>query len=165
MSIQPIGFLDTSQLSALFTLKLKDQMVEGILPLRAMGDEDVEPRDLPIVRQSKAVRAILSRVRSGAAPYFQNRTPGLGRAWIESLPPGSGTPWIREEGDYADAYVRTRTCLIPCPLAQSYCGPISAILAVGFVNVVDHRQLCCEVNFGEHTRVHLVVDVQRLESE
>lgn len=160
MSIQPLGFLDTSQMTALFVAKrdIRDQVREGILQLRELGD-DLAAQDLPILKDWKSARALLSRLRASAAPHFGGRTPELGRAWIEVLPPLSGTPWTAEEGDYADTVRRTRTCLIPCPGAASHSGMASATLNVGYVHLVEHRALCSEVNFSEHTRVHLIVDV------
>lgn len=160
MTIQQIGFLDTSNLTAMFVVKHRDRAVDGILALRDIKVDEVDASDLPILKEWKSARALLSRLRAGAAPFLGNVTPTLGRAWIEVLPPQSGTPWTIEDGDYADAHIRTRTCLIPSPGSVSHSGLTSASLLVGTVNVIDHRQLCCEVNHGEHARVHLIVDVK-----
>lgn len=160
MSIQQIGFLDTSAFTAMYVVKHKDKLVDGILDLRSIKGDDVDASDLPILKEWKGARALLARLRAGAAPFLGNVTPNLGRAWIEVLPPFSGTQWSLEEGDYAADHLRTRTCLIPSPGAVSHCGAVAANLLVGTVNVIDHRQLCCEVNHGEHARVHLIVDVK-----
>lgn len=161
MTIQPLGFLDTSNLTASFVGKHKQKVRDGVLQLREFKGEDAEPSDVLLLQEWKSARALLSRLRASAAPFFDGRTPELGRAWIEVLPPGAGTPWASETDDYAASIVRTRTCLIPCPGALSFSGLSSACLAVGMVNVVDHTLMCSEVNHGEHTRVHLIVDVFR----
>lgn len=160
MSIQPIGFLDTSMFTARYLMKYRDKAENGILDLRAVQGEDLDPTDCAILKEWNSARSLLSRIRASAAPFFDGKTPALGRAWIETLPPLAGTPWVRDAGDYADGHVRTRTCLVPCPGAITHSGQAAASLTVGIVNVVDHRQLCSEVNHGEHPRVHLIVDVK-----
>lgn len=158
MTIRPIGFVDTSNFTARYVLKHKAKVEEGILPLRDFKGEDVDPTDRAILQDWPSARALLSRLRAGAAPHFGGHTPELGRVWLEVVPPMSGTPWASESGDYADAHVRTRTCLIPCPGAMSFCGTSSANLLVGMVNLIDHHALCSEINAGDHPRVHLVAD-------
>lgn len=158
--IKTLGFLDTSTFTAMFVLKHREKASDGVLKLRDFKDDEVDPSDLPILKEWKSARALLTRVRSSAAPFLGGKTPTLGRAWIDIVPPLAGTGWASETGEYADQHVRTRTCLIPCPGAMSYSGVQSANLLVGMVNLVDHRSLCSEVNFGEHARVHLVVDVR-----
>lgn len=161
MSFQQVGFLDTSLFTATYLTRHRDKVENGILKLRDFKDDTDEVVDLPIVKDWKNARAILSRLRAGAAPFFGGQTPALGRAWLEILPPLAGTPWTAEAGDYADGYVRTRCCLVPSPGALSYCGQASASLLVGIVTAYDPRLLASEVNFGEHARVHLVVDIKR----
>ena len=159
MSIQQIGFLDTSSMTARWVLKYREKAQDGILKLRDLNDEG-EYADLPILAEWRSAKAVLSKVRAGAAPHFGGVAPVLGRAYIEALPPTSGIAWVAEHGDAVDAFLRTRTCLIPSPGAVTHCGSVSASLLVGIVNVIDMKQLCSEVNHGEHTRVHLVVDVK-----
>lgn len=158
--IQALGFIDTSVMTANYLLRHKKDAADGILRLRDVKDGDAEATDLPILREWKSAKGLLARLRAGAASHFGGVTPELGRAWIETLPPMAGTPWDAESGDYADQHARTRTCLIGCPGALSYSGSVFATLAVGMVNLIEHRILCSEVNLGEHPRVHLVVDVR-----
>lgn len=160
MTIQPLGFLDTSVFTAMYVMKHAKLTDNGILKLRDFKDDETETSDLPILREWKSARAVLARIRASAAPFFEGQTPILGRAWIEVLPPESGTPWAIEVDDYADAHRRTRTCLIPNPGAISYSGGAAANLLVGMVNLIDHRALCSEINGGEHPRVHLIVDIK-----
>lgn len=159
VSLQQIGFLATEQMTARWVLKYRDQAVDGVLKLRDLND-DGEAEDLPILKEWRSAKALLSRLRAGAAPHFDGVTPEIGKVWLEIVPPLSGTPWVCEEGDYAEQHVRTRTCLIPSPNALSYSGVASAVLLVGIVTAINHRLMCSEVNHGEHARTHLIVDVK-----
>lgn len=158
MSLQQIGFLDVSHVAAFWVAKFRKQAAGGVLKLRDFdGDEIV---DLPVLTEFRNAKALLSRLRAGAAPFFDNVTPLLGLAWIEILPPHSGTPWEAREDDYAKGHVRTRTCLVPSPGAMSYCGVVGSNLLVGNVTALDMKLQCSEVNHSEHPRVHLVADVK-----
>jgi hypothetical protein len=165
MSFQQIGFLDTSLFTATYLTRHRDKVEAGVLRLRDFADDKDEIVDLPLVKDWKNAKSILSRLRNGAAPFFQGQTPGLGRAWLEVLPPLSGTPWSADGGDYGDAHIRARVCLVPSPGAVSYAGGAQAALQVGAVVAYDPRLLSSEVNFGEHARVHLVVDVRRPDAD
>jgi len=159
--IQPIGFLDTSSFTAGFVHKYRERMAEGVLYLRQLKEGDEEASDLPIVKEWRAARALLSRLRTGAAPYLKGEAAILGKAWIETLPPESVKPWNREDDDYVRSHFRTRTTLIPAPGAWSHSGGVSLCLAVGSVNLTDPTLFSSEVNFGDYARTHLVVDIQR----
>jgi len=156
MTIQALGFVDTSMFTARFLLKYLDKANDGVLPLREIKDADAA--DLPILKEWNSARALLTKMRARGAAYFNGAAPDLGRAWVEVLPPGFGTPWVADAGDYADGHIRTRTCLVPSPAAISFAGTISAVLPVGVVHTVDHKALCSEVNHGDSRRVHLIVD-------
>lgn len=153
-------FLDTRQLTALFILKHHERMQDGILRLRALDDEG-EAIDLPILKEWKAARTILNRFRAGTAAFFDGETTDLGKAWIESLPPVTGTPWQIEDDDYAQSIIRTRTCLIGVPGGYSMSGDAKLLMSTGCVNVIEHRDLCSEINPSQYSRVHLIVDVKR----
>lgn len=152
--IQFIAFLDVSAFAARYELthKRSPDMQDGVLVLRDAEGER------PILKEWKGARALLARIRAGAAAYFDGVTPDLGRAWIETLPPQSGTPWALEDDS---SFVRTRMAIVPSPHAFSYSGSMSGSLAWGALNVVDHRALSSEVNHGDTARVHLVVDIVR----
>ena len=156
--IRPIGFIDTSMFTARYMTKHKEKVEDGVLILRDFKGEEPDPSDRAILQDWPSARAMLVKLRAGAAPHFEGRTPEIGKVWLEIVPPFSGTPWTSETGDYADAHVRTRTCLIPCPGAMSFSGTASANLLVGMVNLVDHHALCSEINTGEYARVHLIAD-------
>ena len=164
MSFQQIGFVETAQATARWAIKYHQQAVDGALWLRREGD-DGEIADHPILQEWRSAKALLTRIRNAAAPFFANQAPRLGRAWVEVLGPLAGTAWTCEAGEYADSHLRTRICLIPSPGAVSLAGGASAALQVGWAHVYDPRLLASEVNFGEHARVHLVVDVRRPDPE
>lgn len=159
--IRALGFVDTSAFTAMLVVKYRDRAEQGILPLRSVKEGEADPSDLPILKEWKGARALLTRMRAAAAPLMDGVTPELGKVWVETLPPMSGTPWALEDDDYAAGHVRTRTCLIPAPDAWSICGGSSAILGVGVVNVLDLRLLASEVNHSQHARTHLIVDFKR----
>lgn len=164
MSFQQVGFLETTQMTARWALKYHKDAVDGVLKLRD-EDDTGEIVDLPLLAEWRSAKALLSRVRAGAAPLLGGSATSLGRSWLEVLPPLSGTPWRAEAGEYAEAYIRARICLVPCPQAVSYAGGAQAVLSPGFVMAHDPRLLASEVNYGEHARVHLVVDVRRPDPE
>lgn len=165
MSFQQIGFLDTSLFTATYLTRHRDKVENGVLRLRDFADDKDEIVDLPIVKDWKNAKHLLSRFRHAAAAHFQGVAPDLGRVWLEVLPPLSGVSWGAEVGDYAESHIRTRTCLIPCPSAVSYAGGAQAFLPVGSVTAHDPRLLASEANFGEHARVHLIVDVKRPDAD
>lgn len=156
-------FLPTDQFTAFFVAKFRARLDQGLLYLRDVPDEDVfaEPKDLPILGEWKAARALLQRFKSAAAPLLEGKTAVLGKAWIEQLPGHCGTPWTLCEDDYAQNHIRTRTCLIPAPDAYSHSGADRVLLGVGVVNVVEHRILHSEINLSTYPRVHLIVDIRR----
>lgn len=159
MNVQPLGFLDTSRFTAAFVLKHRVAMTPlteslDTLPLRK-GDED-----LPILAEWKSAKALLTRIRTAAAPYFDNQTPDLGDAAVMSMRPGGALDWSVEEGEYAESHRLLHLCLIPAPGLWVYSNGEAAVLPVGQLTFVNRRALHSVVNFGEHTGVHLVVDVK-----
>jgi hypothetical protein len=159
--IRSVGFLETSAFTALFVVKYRERMVEGVLPLRAIKGGDEDATDCTILKEWKGARALLTRFKASAAVFLDGKAATLGRAFIEVLPPGAHTPWTLDESDYGREHWRVRICLIPSPGGWSYCGGAAALLAVGAVNVFDPTALASEVNFGDHARTHLVIDVRR----
>lgn len=162
--IRSVGFLETSQFTALFIVKYRERMAEGVLPLRAIKEGDEDATDCAILKEWKGARALLTRFRSAAAVALGGKTATLSRAWLETLPPGAHTPWTADESDYGRGHYRARICLVPSPGAWSYSGGSAALLAVGAVNVFDPVLLSSEVNFADHARTHLLIDVRRPEN-
>lgn len=162
--IKPISFIELSAFTAHYIVKYKERMAEGVLPLRdvdALGDA----YDMPVLKEWKSARAVLARIQSGAAPFLGGKTPELGKAWIEMLPGGHGTPWRQDEDDYAQSVIRTRTCMIPTHDAYTYSGNFRELLNAGVLNVIEHRILHSETNFSAYPRVHLIVDVKRPDAD
>ena len=151
-------------MSAMFTVKFRDRMKDGLLPLRDIGD-DGEIVDLPILKEYRSAKALLRRIEAEAQAFVKDQPVVLAKAWIETLPGLYGTPWEMHTSEYDNGHVRTRTCLIPVPLAFTCSGQAKVRLDVGVVNVVEHRILHCEVNYSEFPRTHLIVDVRRPDGE
>ena len=162
--ISSVGFLETSQFTALFIVKYRERMAEGVLPLRSIKEGDEDATDCTILKEWKGARALLTRFRAAASTFLAGRSAEIGRAWVETLPPGAHTPWTADESDYGRSHYRARICLVPSPGGWSYSGGAAALLAVGAVNVFDPVLLASEVNFGDHARTHLVIDVRRPEN-
>lgn len=156
-------FLDTRNLTASFVTKYHKQLDQGLLHLRGLTDEG-EPHDLPILEEWRSADAFLKRFKNAASGFLGGQKAILGKAWIESLPGGCGTPWLLEDDDYAQAYVRTRVALIATPGAFTYSGDMRELLGIGVVNIVEHRILHSDTNPSTFSRVHLVVDVKRPEA-
>jgi hypothetical protein len=161
--IQPLGFIDASEFTAYYRLKFRDRLRDGVLMLRDADPEDVglAVTDQPILEEWKAAKNLLGRYRSHARSLLKDASLDLGKAWVEMLPGGHGTPWSCQEDEYAQAHIRTRMCMIPAPDAYTYSGHHRVLLEVGVVNIVEHRILNSETNFSAFPRVHLVVDVER----
>lgn len=158
--IRPITFIDTSTFAARFKIQFSDRMVNGLLPLREIG-ESGEAEDLPILKEWKSARALLLRYKATAAQLLPDQPIVFGKAWIETLPGPAGTPWEIHDDEYAQTHLRTRTCLIPTPDNYTYSGRECVNLGVGVVNLIDMNILHCEVNLSPYPRTHLIVDVQR----
>lgn len=156
--IQPLGFIDTSAFTAMFVVKYKERMKDGVLWLRGGPDTLVAAEDAPILKEWKSARALLQRIRNKAA---ETSPAELGRAWIETLDPHSGTPWSMEPDEHTAAFARLRVCLLTAPGCWSFSGSVNAQLAVGVVNLVENRVISSEANFSDHPRTHLIVEVSR----
>lgn len=148
-------FLDTSAFTAMWTLKYHERADNGLLHLHS------ELGPMPILKEWKSARALLLRYKAAAAPLIGGATVELGRVYLEYLPGQFGTPWERDESNYAQTVIRTRTCLIPSPDAYSHSGLDRVLISTGIVNVVEHRVLCSEINLSVHPRLHLIVDIKR----
>lgn len=175
--ITPITVMDVSQIAAYLTTKHKQRFDEAPDPLHAdtkiillRGPKkqtveawraDVDQADQPVLKEWNSAKAMLTRIRAGAAPFFGGQTPEIGRAYIQQLRPGGRIDWHAEEGPYADAHVRLHLCLVPTPGAWLYSGVQSMCLPWGQLAVIEHRILNSAVNFGNWPRTHLVVDVRR----
>ncbi len=161
--ITPIGFLDTTAFTAYLTLKYRERMQDGILDLRIVDPDDIDPLKIvaaPILKEWKSARLLLKRIENEAALLLKGPAE-LGRAWVETLMGGHGAPWRIEDDEYGQGVLRTRTCLIAAPDAYVFSGTAHAMLGVGVVNTVEHRILHSEVNFGAHPSTHLIVDIFR----
>ena len=158
--ITPLGFIDTSTFTSMFVVKYKERMKDGLLWLRGSPDTVVEIDDASIMKEWKSARALLQRIKNKVAET--TKAPAeLGRAWIETLEPHSGTPWSMDPDEHTASFVRFRICLLGAPGCWSFSGNQNAQLAVGVVNLIENRVICSEANFSDYPRTHLIVEVSR----
>ena len=163
--IQSTGvFLQTADFAARYQLVYRKRLDQGLLYLRDIPEDEETAHDCPILSEWKTAQALLKRFRA-QAQVFLKEPAKLGKVWIEQLPGESATPWIKEEDEYAQAHIRTRTCIIATPDNYSYSGAQPLVISPGVVNVVEHRVFCSEVNASPYPRVHLIIDVQRPEPD
>lgn len=87
----------------------------------------------------------------------------LGLVSLEQLDPGAIVPWHTESGAYAERFTRAHLALRTNPGALVYCGPEAIHMAPGFLNAINMLAPTSQVNFGEHPRIHLIVDFRRKE--
>ena len=157
--IKPVSFVDLSRFTAAYVVEYRKHAVDNLLQLRSPDE------DFPILEGWKSAKAVLARIQAGAAPLLGGRHVTLGRVWIETLDGNSGTPWLQEEDAYAQAHIRTRTCMIPTHDAYTYSGNFRELLNVGVINFIEHRILCSDTNFSPYPRTHLIVDIKRPEPD
>ena len=156
--ITPLGFIDTSTFTAMFTVKYKERMKDGLLWLRGSPDTLADIEDAVVLKEWKSARAILQRIRNKAS---ETSPAELGRAWIETLDPHSGTPWSMSPDEHTARYAQLRICLLGAPGCWSFSGTQNVQLAVGVVNLIENRVICSEANFSDYPRTHLIVEVSR----
>jgi Aspartyl/Asparaginyl beta-hydroxylase len=163
VNIQLFGWLDTSLLWANFRLRYHDQLRDDG-PLLKLHLRDDDRGDLPILtgeRKFGSAVSFLQRFRNEAAKL--TRQPAdLGAVWIESLLPGSHTPWLQsDDTDMLTVHI----ALASNPQALFYCGGEGGQLGVGYCNVINTQALHSAINLGTSPRVHLVLRVRRPEAE
>lgn len=85
----------------------------------------------------------------------------FGRIHLEMLLPGHGTPWTREEGEYAERFSRAYLALRTNPGCRLICGGEMLELLPGNLTVINRRVLHSAVNWGDNPRINLVVDFKQ----
>lgn len=160
--IRPVGFVDTAFFTAALIGKYRDKLAGGLLPLRARDGEG-EAADLPILKDWKSGKALLTRLRSQLAMFNQGKPVRLGEAALEQLDTGASTEWCEDEDEYSLAVFRLRISLVPSAGDWLYCNGAQISPAVGHIINYDHTKLHSAVNFGPCRRIHLIVDVMRPE--
>lgn len=156
-------FLQTADFGAFFQVRYKKQLDNGLLYLRDIPEDSDTAHDCPILDEWKTASAMLKRFRGLASAFLGGEPARLGKVWLEQLPGHSATPWTIEEDEYAQAHIRTRTCIVPSPDAYTLSGLDRVLLLNGVVHVVEHRILHSEINLSSYPRLHLIIDVQRPE--
>ncbi len=156
MNIRSIGFVDTSFFTATLINAHRNKLNEtGELVLRTPNE------DLPLMKDWKSARALLTKIKNVAASLRGDQTvPKFGVVRVTRLDPGAFTAWHRDEDEYALSVVRLYCGLTAVPNAFLICGGMVSFLPVGDLLFVNHRQLHCDVNFGTYPRYALIADVK-----
>lgn len=165
MNLRPLGFLDTSRLSASYTLVTSKEAVDSrdhyhhgvrTLWLRQEGeDAEILTRDKPW----KAAKAFLTKLRNEAAPFFGGTVPALGDVAIRSIVPQGRIDWHAEHGPEHARIREVHICLTPSPGAWLYCGGEGMVLNVGHLVYLNRMAMHSEVNFGPVTMTKLVAEL------
>jgi hypothetical protein len=159
MSLNAIGFVDVFDLAA------------SLRP-RLAGFETVEPgRRLLQVRFQDTETGKWMRQHWSKWPELRNTVDRLerlakalyggeierGRIYFEMIDPGASSAWLSEDIDYDRVHVPIRTN----PTALVYVGIECAHLHQGNVTPINPRIKGCATNFGEWSRIHLILDARR----
>ncbi len=154
MNIVPLGFLDIATFAATYVQKYRAR--EHPLILRGMGGDATV-----ILNEWKSAKALLTRVKNAAAPFFGGVPAELGGVYLDTLRPGESVPWAADESEYRRDYHDIVVCILPSPGAWVYCGGESAVLPWGQVTAINRAAMTSEVNFGPSSRTNLVIGVKR----
>lgn len=160
MNIAPIAFVDTWSFASTLFARYKDRFVGDhhsmtMLPLRS------EEGPLPILSEWKSAKALLSKIRTAAAPFMDGKAADLGAAALIHMKPGGFMEWTWEGGEYAQAHCRFHLCVVPAPGCAIYSGGESGVLPVGMLTYVNRLVLHSAVNHSDTPAIHLVVDLQK----
>lgn len=162
--IRHLGFLDVSKVSAAFTLKFSEQLVDvfpGVreIPLRISTEDGFE--DTETLAQWNSASAFLRRLKNECAAYLKCPVE-LEEVRVLAVDPESHIPWGRSDRARDANVGRVLINLVPSPVAWVYSGPQQAVLWPGQVALVDHRMLNSVVNFGRVLAAYLSVDMRVL---
>jgi hypothetical protein len=155
VNIRPLAFVDTSSMAATMLTRHKKDFTasarEGVHTL---------PLAPELLKDWRSASSLLTRIRSGSAPFLGGKPAVIDRATLVMLMPGAHIPWAVETDDYAAAHNRLHLCLVQVPGATVYSGGDAAALLVGQVTWVNHRVLNSEANFGSYPSYKLVLDIE-----
>lgn len=153
-NLLPIAFIDTFDIAASLRPRMGkfDEAADGsyVFPLRGRGEGDafVVKKELAGWPEAKAVLGKLQRLDRGVE---------LGDVFLEMLAPQTWLNWRMRHTDWMRLHLPLRTA----PGAIVYSGAESAHLLPGQATVVNQAVPTTAVNFGETSRIHLIVDFKR----
>lgn len=126
-----------------------------VMEIRTLGDDSTDIRVLPVVRDWVNLSTLLNKTKTlvSAEP--------MGVAFIEEIPPRSVKPWAQEVGEYFELYRRFQLPLAINPGCIMYAGNEFLHPQVGHLIETNPRMWNSAVNFGDHPRYHLVMDIRR----
>lgn len=133
------------------------------LPLRS-ARKGTDPADGDFVVSREASRwtefkTTLGRLKRAGEAILGGELE-FGRIYLEMLDAGGVVPWRRETDPCSERFVHVVLPLRSNPMAVTYSGIESATLAPGWLTIVNVRVPYGAVNFGDHARIHLVLDVR-----
>jgi hypothetical protein len=165
MSFTPIAFIDTFDLVASLPPRIglfrHVESGERLLPIRGYRKDTDPAEELFAWHQTYAkwpeIKNTIGQMRRLAAERIGPPGIELGRVFLEMLDGGTALPWRRPE---ASAWIRAHLPLRTNPAAFMFAGRESMHLLPGQLTVVAPAWGCA-VNWGEFSRIHLVVDFKR----
>lgn len=143
---------------------------EGIrvLPIRGFR-KDTEPTDESFVGYPVATKWVeLNNMRSRLKRVGDQLlgTVEFGRIYFEMLDAGAKLPWSEgEAGPYAERWGMMHLPLRTNPGAVMYAGTEISSPGQGWATIVNHRAPHSAINLGEHSRIHLVVEFRKRETD
>jgi len=162
----PAGFLDVLPIVGGLYKRRNDFSPVGFdsptlaMDLRRTANEDGtgDIVNAPILKEWMNMGAVLARIQRMLAVDL------LGLVYVESLPARTQTSWKAETGEYFDRHRRLHLGLATNPGCMMHGGIEMLHLPAGHLFEINTKIAHCAVNFGEHTRYHLVVDARRPEA-
>lgn len=166
-NIITLGFVDTFALVASLPVRIglfgKGDGLRTVIVRGPKPGTELEDENFAFFKRAywPEMKIMLDRLKRLGGPDGIE----LGLVSLEMLDPGVALPWDRESGAYAERYTRAHLALRTNPGALFYCGPEMIHMQPGWVNAINRLAPCSQTNFGEHPRIHLVVDFRRKDQE
>ncbi len=168
-ALQILQFIDCFELIGSLRTRInlfKDTDDEGarVLPMRWPDAEDTEA---PVWKYPAAawkawpeLRNTVSRIQKLGEQFVG--PVERGRTFFEMLDPATALPWRAESGVYwASGFMRLHLPLRTNPLAIIYAGGEALSPGIGALTLANTAVRHCAVNFGQHQRIHLVLDLRK----
>lgn len=171
---QPIAFLDIWEVAGSMYggnrmgLFRKDE--PSILPLRGPPPGADDPEDelaFGTYRQTwghwPEMKRLVERLRQIAKPVIGE--VDLGLMFLEMLHPGQCLPWELSDSAYVTRFLRLHLAIRTNPRALLYAGGEQWCVQPGQAVITNKRVRHSAVNFGDHPRIHLVLDFKQKDTD
>jgi hypothetical protein len=166
VNIRPIHFIDAAAMTAALLTRHKtswSEPLDGVqlMPLRATAPDEERSAQTPLLRDWPSAKGVLAQIKKVAAALLEGNEVVFGDVVLERFAPQAYTPWLRDEGDYADRHYRLHLPLVPSPGAMVICGGETWSPAALMLTWVNHQALHSTLNLAEYPFIRLVVDVEK----